>query len=378
MTTGCHIVGAAETENLGRIPDQSVLELNVEAGLRALADANMQIADIDGIAGAYSPHQVAHALGVQPRWVDTTNVGGCSFMAHVRHASAALRAGHANAVLITHGESNRSRIGVPPRPRDPAALAGQFEEPYGARAPYTKFTLPALRYMHDHGLTESDLAAVVVAQRAWAHQNVRAGRRDLMTVDEVLDAPVLAWPFRIPQVCMVTDGGGALVLVRAEDVRPTQKGRAVEVLGTGEGTDSLMVAYMPEAGVSRAARQAAGDAFAEAGLQHADIDHVMNYDAFAHLPWIGLESMGFFGPGAAARFIADGGTSPGGSLPLNTNGGGLAYTHTGMYGMFALTESVRQVRSEADADAGTVHTSLALGFGGMFTAAGVTILGRPR
>ncbi|GAA5061132.1 thiolase C-terminal domain-containing protein [Nocardia callitridis] len=378
MTTGCFVVGAAETARLGRIPDQSVLELNVEAGLRALTDAGLRTTDIDGIAGAYSPHQVAHALGVQPRWVDTTNVGGCSFMAHVRHASAALRAGYADAVLITHGESNRSRVGVPPRPRDPASLTGQFEEPYGARAPYTKFTLPALRYMHEHGLTERDLAEVVVAQRHWAHRNSRAGRRTRMTVEEVLAAPVLAWPFRIPQVCMVTDGGGALVLIRAGDARVGQRARAVEVLGTGEATESPMVAYLPNAGVSGAARRAAADAFAEADLRHGDIDHVMNYDAFAHLPWIGLESMGFFGPGAAARFISEGGTAPGGPLPLNTNGGGLAYTHTGMYGMFALTESARQVRGEADADIGPVGTSLALGFGGMFTAAGVTILGRPR
>lgn len=378
MTAGCHIVGAAETDRLGRIPDQSVLELNVESGLRALADAHMSIADIDGIAGAYSPHQVAHALGVRPWWVDTTNVGGSSFMSHVRHACAALRAGYADAMLITHGESNRSRVGVPPRPRDPASLAGQFEDPYGARAPYTKFTLPALRYMHQHELTEADLAAVVVAQRAWAHKNSRAGRRELLTVEEVLAAPVLAWPFRIPQVCMVTDGGGALVLVRDEDTRVDQRARAVEVLGTGEGTDSLKVAYMPDAGASRAVRQAATDAFREAGLRHSDIDHIMNYDAFAHLPWIGLESMGFFEPGTAAHFITDGGTAPGGTLPLNTNGGELAYTHTGMYGMFALTESVRQIRGEADAALGPVDTSLPLGFGGMFAAAGITILGRPR
>jgi acetyl-CoA acetyltransferase len=375
MSTGVSIIGAAETERIGRLPDQSVLGLNVEAGARAMRDAGVTRDQIDGIAGAYSPHGVAHALGITPRWVDTTNVGGCSFLMHVRHAVAAINAGYARMVLITHGESGRSRVGAVPRPRDPASLTGQFEEPYGARAPYTRFTIPALRYLHQHGLGEKDLAAVVVSQRQWAHRVPRAARRELMTVDDVLAAPLVAYPFRVPEVCLRTDGGGALVVARTADLTPAQRERAVAVLGTGEATDSLLIAQMAEAGVSRAARAATDEAFAEAGMSRRDIDHVMNYDAFAHLVLVGLESMGFFAPGRAAGFIAEGGAAPGGELPVNTNGGGLCYTHTGMYGMFAIQESVRQLRGEAAAQVPGIRTSLVLGFGGMFTAAATLILG---
>jgi acetyl-CoA acetyltransferase len=371
------IVGAAETEVLGRNPDQSVLGLNVEGGWRALDDAGLEPAQIDGVAGAYSPHGVAHALGITPRWVDTTNVGGCSFLMHVRHASAAIAAEQATRVLITHGESGRSRCGTVPRPRDPQSVTGQFEEPYGAKPPYTRFTLPAVRYLHENGLSEVDLAEVVVAQRRWSSQVERAGRRDLMSVDEVLGSTVLAWPFRVPMVCMLTDGGGGLVVTSAEHATPEQLGRAVRVLGSGESTDPLLVAQVPDPTGPSAARRASEDAFASARLERTDVDHVMVYDAFAHLPLIGLECLGLAASGkAAAELVGSGETSPGGSIPLNTNGGGLAYTHTGMYGMFAIQEAVRQLRGEADADAGEVGVSAVLGFGGMFTASAALLLGR--
>lgn len=374
MTTGCVIAGAAETSRLGVIPDMSMMGLNVEAGWRALNDAGLRACDIDGVAGAYSPHGVADAMGIKANWIDTTNVGGCSFMFHVRHAVAAIRAGHVRRVLVTHGESNRSRVGVPPRPRDPASSTGQFEEPYGARPPYTKFTLPALRYMHEKGLGERDLAEVVVAQRRWSSRNPRAGRRDLLTVEEVLASPLVAYPFRTPEICMMTDGGGALVVTAADEVPSSAS--PVAILGTGEATDSPVIFQQREAGSSRAIRAAGDAAFAEAGLARDEIDHVMVYDAFAHLPWIGLENLGFAEPGGAAELIASGATSPGGRLPLNTNGGGLAYTHTGMYGMFAIQESVRQLRGEAAAQVPDVKVSLALGLGGMLTAAGVLLLAR--
>ncbi|OLT11033.1 thiolase [Actinomadura sp. CNU-125] len=368
------IVGAAETRVLGRNPGQSVLELNVEGGLRALADAGLEPGQIDGVAGAYSPHGVAHALGITPRWVDTTNVGGCSFLMHVRHAAAAIAAGHAARVLITHGESGRSRTGTVPRPRDPRSWTGQFEEPYGARPPYTRFTLPALRHLHDRGLDETALAQVVVAQRRWSSRVPRAGRRDPMTVGDVLAAPVLAWPFTVPMVCMLTDGGGGLVVTAPRHATAGQLRRSVRVLGTGEGSDPLLVAQAPDPSGDSAARRAADDAFAEARVGRSEIDHVMVYDAFAHLPLIGLECLGLAPAGGAAELITAGETSPGGSLPLNTNGGGLAYTHTGMYGMFAVQEAVRQLRREAAAQVPGVGTSAVLGYGGMFTAASVLIL----
>lgn len=368
------IIGAAETERLGRIPDQSVLELNVAAGVRALADAGVIIDEVDGVAGAYSPHQVAHCLGITPRWVDTTNVGGCSFLTHVRHAAAAIQTGQARTVLITHGESGRSRVGTPPRPPDPASLTGQFEVPYGARAPYTRFTLPALRYMKTYGLTHEQLAAVAVAQREWAARNPRALLRDPITVDEVLASPLVAYPFHRPQCCLVTDGGGALVVTSAE--RAGSNPRAVRVLGAGESTDTPLIAQMMDFTESSMVARAAADAFAAAGVSRAEVNHVMCYDAFAHLPVFGLEAMGFCAPGEAGAFIAGGDTGPGGVLPMNTNGGGLSYTHTGMYGMFAIQEAVRQLRGEAAAQVDGASVSAVLGFGGMFMAASVLVLAR--
>ncbi|TDV56523.1 thiolase C-terminal domain-containing protein [Actinophytocola oryzae] len=370
--TGAAIIGAAETARVGRIPDQSVLGLNVEAGVRALADALVSVSEVDGIAGAFDPRQVAHELGIRPRWVDGTNVGGCSFLLHVRHAAAAIRAGYANTVLITHGESGRSRVGTPPRPPDPASLTGQFEEPYGARAPFTRFTLPALRYMKTYGLSHEELASVPVAQRQWASRNPRALLRDPLTVEDVLAAPLVAYPFHKPEVCVVTDGGGALVVTSARRAGD----RAVRVLGAGESVDSPLVAELAEPLGSAAARRAADDAFAEAGVDRSDVDHVMCYDAFAHLPIIGLEALGLLKPGEAGGFVAAGHTAPGGRLPVNTNGGGLSYTHTGMYGMFAIQESVRQLRGEAAAQVSDVELSAVLGFGGMYTAAAVLVLGR--
>ncbi|MDN3356352.1 thiolase [Actinomadura sp. DC4] len=372
--SGVAIVGAAETDRIGSVPDRSALELAVEAGRRALADAGLGAAAIDGVAGASVPQQVAYALGIEPRWIDTTNVGGCSFLAHVRHAAAAIHAGYASTVLITHGESGRSRVGTPPRPPDPASLTGQFEAPYGARAPFTRFTLPALRYMKTYGLTGEHLAAVAVAQRRWAARNPRAMRREPLTVAGVLASPLVAYPFHRPECCLVTDGGGALVVSAAE--RAGDAARAVRVLGTGESLEAPLVAGMADFTSSAAARRAAADAFGEAGLTPADVDHVMCYDAFAHLPMVGLESMGFLEPGAAGGFYAGGCASPGGTLPVNTNGGGLSYTHTGMYGMFAIQEAVRQLRGEAAAQVPGVEVSTVLGFGGMFAAAAVLVLAR--
>ncbi|HEU5031521.1 MAG TPA: thiolase [Spirillospora sp.] len=367
------IIGAAETERLGRVPDASVLELNVEAARRALADCGTPPGEIDGIAGAFDPRQVAHVLGVRPRWIDGTNVGGCSFLLHVRHAVAAIRAGHARTVLVTHGESGRSRVGSPPRPPDPASLPGQFEVPYGARAPFTRFTLPALRYMKTYGLTAEHLASVAVAQRRWAAGEPRALRREPLSVDGVLASPLVAYPFHAPECCLVTDGGGALVVAGGERAAGA---RAVPVLGAGEALGAPLIAQMPDFTRADVAARAAADAFGEAGLGPGDVDHVMCYDAFAHLPLMGLEAMGFAEPGEAGDLVAAGGTAPGGSLPVNTNGGGLSYTHTGMYGMFAIQEAVRQLRGEAATQVRDAEVSAVLGFGGMFATASVLVLGR--
>src|SRR5271169_418201 len=371
------IAGAAETDQVGRLPSHSTLQLHVEGALNALADAGLSLRDIDGIATVPSPGpvQVAHALGITPTWIDGTGVGGTSFLLHVRHAVAAIRAGYARTVLITHGESGRSRIGAAGFRMGGSSPAGQFEAPYGTAGPTTAFTIPMLRYMKEYGLTPEQLAYVAVAQRRWAAKNPRAAYRDPITVDDVLASRLIAYPFHLLECCLVTDGGGALVITSADRAGDFPK-PAVYVLGTGESAEAPMISQMADFTESQAFRLAGQAAFAEAGIGVGNVRHLMIYDAFAHVPIYGLEALGFVGKGEAGAFIADGNTEPGGRLPLNTNGGGLSYTHTGMYGMFAIQEGVRQVRGEAAAQVPDVDISVVVGNGGMFATSGVLVLGR--
>jgi acetyl-CoA acetyltransferase len=374
--TGIIIAGAAETDQLGKLPDHSTLQLHTESALNALADAGLSVKDIDGIATVSSPGpvQVAHSLGIVPRWMDGTAVGGTSFLLHVRHAAAAIRSGYASTVLITHGESGRSRVGAARYAQAPSSIQGQFEAPYGVFGPTTAFTIPAMRYMKEYGLTHEQLAYVAVAQRRWAAKNPRAMFRDPITVDDVLNSRIIAYPFHLLECCLVTDGGGALIVTSADRAADFPK-PAVHILGTGESSQTPLISQMADFTESQAMRLAGRDAFAEANIGTDDVGHLMIYDAFAHLPIYGLEALGFVAKGDAGPFIADGNTEPGGTLPLNTNGGGLSYTHTGMYGMFAIQEGVRQVRGEAAAQVDP-QISVVVGNGGMFATSGVLVLGR--
>ena len=368
------IVGAAETTELGKIPHLSQIQLHADAALNTLADADLAAKDIDGVATAgESPVSIAHYLGIAPRWVDGSSVGGCSFMLHVRHAVAAIEAGYADTVLVTHGESGRSGVGRGGGGGGRASLPAQFEMPYGPMGPTTMFTIGVLRYMKQYGMTHEQLAMVAVAQREWAGMNPRASYRDPITVQDVLDSRLIAYPFHLLECCLVTDGGGALILVSAERAKDFPN-KPVYVVGSGESVETPMVSQMKDLTSSQAFRIAGSEAFRSAGIGHGDVDHLMVYDAFAHLPIWGLEDLGFCERGEAAAFIADGNTRPGGKLPLNTNGGGLSYMHSGMYGMYALQESVRQMRGTAPAQVEGAEISVCLGVGGMFAASGCIVM----
>ena len=373
------IVGAAESTRIGAVPDMAQIMLHADAALNAMADAGLKPGDIDGVAcvGPMMPQQIAHYLGITPKWVDGTGVGGCSFMLHVRHAAAAIHAGYCKTVLITHGESGKSRVNGTPRPAEPQSLNGQFEAPFGPMGPPTLFPIPVLRYMKTYGVTHEQMAQVAVVQREWAAKNPRAAFKDPITIDDVLNSKMIAYPFRLLQCCLVTDGGGALILTssdRAKDF-PT---KPCYILGSGESVETTMVSQMEDFTSSRAFRVAGPEAFRMAGIKHSDVDHLMIYDAFAHLPMYGLDDLGFVKRGEAKDFIWERNTAPGGKLPINTNGGGLSYTHTGMYGMFALQESVRQVRGTAPAQVPNVKISVAHGVGGMFSASGTVVLSNQR
>jgi acetyl-CoA acetyltransferase len=373
------IVGAAESTRIGTVPDMAQIMLHADAALNAMADAGLKPADIDGVAcvGPMMPQQIAHYLGITPKWVDGTGVGGCSFMLHVRHAAAAIHAGYCKTVLITHGESGKSRVNGTPRPAEPQTLNGQFEAPFGPMGPPTLFPIPVLRYMKTFGVTHEQMAQVAVVQREWAAKNPRAAFKDPITIDDVLNSKMIAYPFRLLQCCLVTDGGGALILTSSDRVKdfPT---KPCYILGSGESVETTMVSQMEDFTSSRAFRVAGPEAFRMAGIKHSDVDHLMIYDAFAHLPMYGLEDLGFVKRGEAKDFIWERNTAPGGKLPINTNGGGLSYTHTGMYGIFALQESVRQVRGTAPAQVPNVKISVAHGVGGMFSASGTVVLSNQR
>ena len=221
-------------------------------------------------------------------------------------------------------------------------------------------------------MTHEQLAMVAVVQREWAALNPRASFRAPITVDDVLGSRMIAYPFHLLECCLVTDGGGALLMVSAERAKDFPH-KPIYVRGTGESVETPMVSQMADYTSSRAFRVAGARAMSEAGVTHSDVDHMMIYDAFAHLPIYGLEDLGFCQRGEAAQFIWERNTAPGGKLPLNTNGGGLSFMHSGMYGMYALQESVRQLRGTAAAQVPNAKISLCLGVGGMFAASGCIV-----
>ena len=373
------IVGASETTELGSIPDKTAFQLHVDASVNAIKDCGIDKNEIDGIATTMSPAALAHYLGIVPKWIDNTQVGGTSFLVHVRHAAAAIASGLCETVLVAMAESGRNRVGeqtgsigdvasISGGRRD-SSFPGQFESIYGVAGPTTQFGMGVLRYMKETGLTHEQLASVPVAQRKWANKVPRAMYGDIITVEDVFNSRMICYPFHLLECCLVTDGGGALIITSAERAKdfPT---KPVYLMGTGESVESPIVSQMYDMTTSAAFKTSSKKAFEEAGLTHDDVDHLMVYDAFAHLPIYGLEDLGFVKRGEAGSFIEEGNTSPGGTLPMNTNGGGLSYTHSGMYGMYAIQESVRQVRGEAAHQVDGVKTSFCQGVGGMFMAAG--------
>jgi acetyl-CoA acetyltransferase len=367
------VVGAAETTRMGVVPEMSQLGLNLDCALNAIADAGLTPSDIDGVATAGEhPWNVAAMLGITPKWLDGTSVGGCSYMLHVRHACAAILAGLCTTVLVTHGESGRSQVGPTRWSPNPASLQGQFEMPYGIGMPVTQFTIPVLRFLQETRTTREDLARVAVVQREWAALNPKATLRDPITVEQVMADRMIAYPFTKSMCCVVTDGGGALILTSADRAKdfPT---RPVYILGTGEGIENPMVSMMDDLTRSAAFRLSGRQAFESAGITHADVDHLMLYDAFAHVPLYMLEDLGFVGRGEAKYVYRERRCAPGGDLPINTSGGGLAYMHSGMYGMYAMQESVRQMRGIAPAQVAGARISLCHGVGNMFSAAGTII-----
>jgi acetyl-CoA acetyltransferase len=378
LSNAACIVGVDESDELGTLPHKSQLTLHVEAVHNAVRDAGLRVADIDGVftAGQHSPATIAEAIGVRPRYVDGTTVGGCSFIIMVGHAMLALHHGLCDVAVISHGESGRSGVGVSPR-RD-LAIPGQFEAPYGFGGAPTYFGLITTRHMHEYGTTLEQWAQVAVSTRRWAMLNPRAKHREPLTVQDVLNSRPVVWPFNILNICLVTDAGGAVVMTRPDRARDCAK-PPVYVRGAGEGAEHVSLTQMRDLTFSEATRLSGEKAFAMAGVGPTDFDHVMLYDAFTSGPPIMLESLGIAKRGEGVAFFEEGRATPGGRLPINTNGGGLSYTHSGMYGIFPIIESVRQLRGECGPrQVPGARLSLVNGMGGMLSAAGTLVLAGAR
>jgi acetyl-CoA acetyltransferase len=378
LSNAACIVGVDESDEIGVLPGKSMLSLHLEGIHNALADAGLAVKDVDGIftAGQHSPALIGEALGVTPRYIDGTSVGGCSFMIMVEHAIQALHHGLCDVAAISHGESGRSGVGVT-RARD-TALSGQYELPYGFGAAPTWFSLITTRHMHEHGTTLEQWAQVAVSTRQWAALNPKAMHRAPLTVADVLKSRPVVWPFNLLNICLVTDAGAAVVLTRPDRARDCRK-KPIWVRGTGEATEHVSLTQMASLTKSEATRLSGERAFAMAGVTAKDLDHVMLYDAFTSGPPIMLESLGLAKPGEGVHFFAQGRSTPGGTLPINTNGGGLSYTHTGMYGIFPILEATRQLRGECGPrQVPNARVSLVNGMGGMLSAAATLVLAAER
>lgn len=376
------IVGAAECD-LG-VTGLSILTLQTQAITRALADAGLSLHDVDGIAttgvSRFSATQLADYFGLRPRWTDSTFAGGSAFEMFVARAAQAIEAGQAEVVVISFASNQRSArsrsLGAPVETHTPEA---QFETPYAPLFPLSYYAMAAQRYLHETGGTRAQLAEVAVAAREWALLNPKAFRHDAgpLSVQDVLGSPMVSSPLTVADSCLVTDGGGAVVLTSAERARDLRR-PPVHVLGYGERTTNTSMISQPDL-LSVGAAQSGAEAFARAGVRPQDVDVVEVYDSFTITTVLSLEALGFCGRGEALDFIAGGRIRPGGRLPVNTSGGGLSYCHPGQYGVLLLVEAVRQLRDEAgDRQVSDARIAVAHGTGGILSTHATVVLGADR
>ncbi len=359
--------------------DRTGRELEVAMVLGALEDAGLTLADVDGVCHAESAVAFAEYLGIHPVFTDSTMTGGSSYEVHVEHAAAAIAAGVCDVVVSVYASTPRSDRArrrpsarrVPPGP-NPAV---EWDLPYGLRTPMGPYALAAARHMHEYGTTSEQLAQIAVSTREWAALNPRARYRDPLTVADVLASPLQVSPLHLLDCCLVTDGAGAFVMASAERARTLRK-PPVFVLGAATCTDHMGIGQMPDLTTTPGVVSGA-HAFAMAGLTASDVDVLMGYDSFTITALLHLEDLGFCAKGEGGPFAAEGLLGPGGGpLAMNTNGGGLSFTHPGMYGMFLITEAVRQLRGECgDRQVEGADVAVAHGSGMLLSVMSTAVLG---
>jgi len=378
---GSAVIAGVATFGCGEATGFTEMEVLARAARAAVADAGLKMSDIDGLCTASVlstmwPMPVTEYLGINPRYTNGTMVGGSSFVAHLLPAMMALQSGQCNAVLVCYGSTQRTstfgraEIAQARRVMDPQP----YETPYAPMQPLSAYALATRRHMHEFGTTRRQLAEVAVAARQWAQRNPEAFMRDPLSIDDVLKARMVSDPLSVRDCCLVTDGGGAFVLVRADRARDLPQ-KPVYVLGNATANWNRQISSMHDLTVT-AASQSGREAFAMAGLKPSDMDVVQLYDAFTINTLLFLEDLGFCKKGEGGAFVEGGAIAPGGRLAVNTNGGGLSCTHPGMYGIFTLIEAVRQLRGEGgDRQVQGVKTALAHGNGGTLSSQSTAILG---
>ncbi len=375
------IVGVADEVSPTGVIDLPLRELEARVITAALTDAGLSLGDVDGLCtctGGTLMHSVelAEYLGIAPRFTDATQTGGASYGLYIEHAAAAIAAGEAETVVIVYASTPRAA-----RKRGEKGLGVfatperlEWETPFGVMLPISAYALAANRHMATYGTTAEQLAQIAVDTRRWAAMNERAHLRDTITVQDVLDSGFIAEPLHKLECCLVTDGAAALVVTSAERAREQAKPPAF-VLGAASAASHAMISQMPDLTVTPGALSGPA-AFRAAGLAPADIDVVELYDSFTITVLLALEDLGFCPKGDGGPFVGDGALGPGGALPGQTSGGGLAFTHPGAFGAFLLVEATRQLRGESgERQVADAKTAVAHGTGGVLSATSTVILG---
>ncbi|MCW9041869.1 MAG: thiolase [Pseudopelagicola sp.] len=368
------IVGTGHA-GFGEAHGLTAYDVMAQSALAALSDAGLKLSDVDGLfctmmEDSMPALMAAEYLGIQPRFIDGTMLGGSSFVNYLTSATMALEAGLCDVALIVYGSNQRTASGKLVTASRPPA----YEAPYNPRYPISAYAMAAARHMHEYGTTREQLADVAVSARAWAQHNPEAFERGPLTREDVLGARMVGDPLTVRDCCLVTDGGGAIVLVRADRAKDFPKA-PVYVLGSAAESSHRQISQMKDFTVT-AARESGKRAFAAAGVSHDDIQAVELYDAFTINTILFLEDLGFCAKGEGGAFVEGGRIAPGGVLPVNTNGGGLSCVHPGMYGIFTVIEATRQIRGDAPGiQLNNIDLALAHGNGGVLSSQVTAILG---
>ena len=361
LSRAAAIVGAAEADWIG-YPEtpKTAMQLHMSAIKNVSKQAGIPISMIDGIFSAGFSSAIAEHLGLHPAYIDTTSVGGCSFEMHVHHALAAIHAGIVNVALVTHGEngwSSRATRGNGTgraRGMDGWDPGSQFSNPYGVSGAPSNYSHAMTRHNHRYGSTPEDFAHIAVVTRQWATLNPRAVMFSKetnpaggpITVDDVNNARLVSWPLTLLHCCLVTDHGGA-VLVVSPEIAKSVKTKPVWIAGAGESMSHSNMLEMGDFTATSAAASSAA-AYKMAGMGPEDMEMAMIYDSFTVTAGITAEMLGLAPRGEGFMLWKSGKAAPGGSFPMNTNGGGLSFNHSGMYGMQLLIEAYRQLSGTAE------------------------------